>query len=352
MPLLTREKQRSYVALPKLTNIETVTQNYEENAVISNKSSSVIGACLKCANPRCIKYTEALIKCEEFEDFSYERNLSVCPVDAIRWNYSLELPEIDDKKCLKCGLCALRCPTGAITIKNRRMHVNPPDDSYQILPATSENLHRQEAVFEGLMALNWKHRFVKESDTIMESVYDKVARFDGRSMAANLLVRNLMIALGYHCSISRAGDVYTRIDAVYSNGDDIDSCYGAIEIEFGKDTLDASRGILDDIAVLHSRNGIDKNKNTALVICLSFPNKRQGYFQVIKDISNVLNLKIQTLSLGALLILAWNDIEIGFSQRQFYVDFDNLSIRGVTDSELGRRNNISNGFLGILEPEK
>lgn len=73
---------------------------------------------------------------------------------------------------------------------------------------------------------------------------------------------------------------------------------------------------------------------------------------MIKDISNVLNLKIQTLSLGALLILAWNDIEIGFSQRQFYVDFDNLSIRGVTDSELGRRNNISNGFLGILEPEK
>lgn len=32
---------------------------------------------------------------------------------------------------------------------------------------------------------------------------------------------------------------------VYTN----DNCFGVMEIEFGRDTLEASRGILDDVAV-------------------------------------------------------------------------------------------------------
>ena len=125
-----------------------------------------------------------------------------------------------------------------------------------------------------------------------------------------------------------------------------------MEIEFGRDTLEASRGILDDIAVMHSRNHLDKNDNAALVVCLSFPNKRQGYFQVIKDIHRVLGLKIQTISLGALLLLMWNSAAVNFLSREFYVDFDHLSIREITEFRLDRRVNLSEGRLGILEPEK
>ena len=122
--------------------------------------------------------------------------------------------------------------------------------------------------------------------------------------------------------------------------------------DLGRDTLEASRGILDDIAVMHSRNNLDKNDNAALVVCLSFPNKRQGYFQVIKDIHQVLDLKIQTISLGALLLLVWNGASVNFLSHEFYVDFDNLSIRGITEFRLNRRVTLSEGKLGILEPEK
>lgn len=352
MPLLNREERRTSIALPKDNRVRNVSQVYGKNAVIDCGSCRIEGACLKCRNPRCMKYTESLIKCPEFPDFSYEHNLNVCPIDAIKWNYSLELPEIDNEKCIKCGLCALRCPSGAISVSRGKVWVNKPDSTYDILPATPSNLQEQEKFITKLMVSNWKHHFLLESDSLMKELYNKVSRFDGRTMAANLLIRNLMIALGYHCSISRAGDVYTRIDAVYSNGDMYNSCYGAMEIEFGRDTLDASRGILDDIAVLHSRNGIDMRDNIALVACLSFPNKRQGYFQVIKDVSRVLNLKIQTVSLGALLIMAWNDIEVELGDKKFYADFDNLSIRNAVHSEIGRRIEISEGFLGILEPEK
>lgn len=352
MPLLSREERRNCVALPKLRRIDSICQSYGETASLSGNGRKISGACIKCKNPRCMRFPEPYISCPEFEEFSYERNINVCPVDAISWDYSKESPQIDQRKCINCGICALMCPMGAIYSDGKTVKIAEPGNDYEIVPARPNNIKLQDELITRLMVLNWKHRFLLESPAVMSSIYDKVSRFDGRSMAANLLIRNLMIAIGYHCSISRTGDVYTRIDAVYSDGDIYDACYGAMEIEFGRDTLDASRGILDDIAVLHSRNGIDKEKNTALVACLSFPNKRQGYFQVIKDINKVLGLKIQTVSLGALLILAWNGIEVEFSMKDFYTDFDKLSIRAAVDKNIKRRIELPDGFLGILEPEK
>lgn len=150
----------------------------------------------------------------------------------------------------------------------------------------------------------------------------------------------------------RIGDVYTRMDAVYAGRAEWDKTIGVIEVEFGRDTLDASRGILDDIAVLHSRSHINKNTNSALVVCLSFPNRRQGYFQVIKDIKNVLDLEIQTISLGALLLFVWNSSIINLGKREFYTDFDNMSIQVAVENRLGRKVLFPAKFLGILKPEK
>ena len=73
---------------------------------------------------------------------------------------------------------------------------------------------------------------------------------------------------------------------------------------------------------------------------------------MIKDINRVLGLKIQTISLGALLLFVWNGAHVNFLSREFYVDFDNLSIRKVTERRLDRCVNLSEGKLGILEPEK
>lgn len=227
----------------------------------------------------------------------------------------------------------------------------PESDDYIDLPINYENLVKHKYFVQEVDKIYWNHQFQKESDRIMEEIYEKISHYDGRSMVPNVLVRNLIIALNHECAISRAGDIYTRMDAVYSSKIK-PKCSGVVEIEFGRDTLEASRGILDDIAVMHSRNNLGKKDNAALVVCLSFPNKRQGYFQVIKDIHRVLDLKIQTISLGALLLLVWNGAAVNFLSREFYVDFDNLSIRGITESRLNRHVLLSEGKLGILEPEK
>lgn len=72
---------------------------------------------------------------------------------------------------------------------------------------------------------------------------------------------------------------------------ELSECKGVVKIEIGRDTLEASRGILDDIVVMHSKNNLDKNDNVALVVYLSFPNKRQICLQVSKDINRVVVLK-------------------------------------------------------------
>lgn len=354
MSLLNRVQRRK--ALTVLNSIpRDIEQTYNRPARLLINDVWVRSGCIGCIDQPCLKLSETEICCEEFPDFAYERNNSVCPLDAISWDYDSETPIIDNDRCIRCGLCAARCRVGAIYRSNGRMKASTLTEEtpyWASLPLNDDTIRQQEMQLALIDNIAWKHQYVNESDDIMKQLYSSLSRIDGRSMVPNLLVRNLLICLGYKCAIRRAGDVYTRMDAVYAGRPDWNESMGVIEIEFGRDTLDASRNILDDIAVLHSRSHIDKEDNSALVVCLSFPNKRQGYFQVIKDISRVLGLTIQTLSVGALLMLVWNSAVIDLEQKEFYTDFDNLSIRSAIEYRMGRTVSLSNGILGILEPEK
>lgn len=40
----------------------------------------------------------------------------VCPTKAITWNETKKTLEIDESKCIDCGLCAQSCPVGAIKV--------------------------------------------------------------------------------------------------------------------------------------------------------------------------------------------------------------------------------------------
>jgi len=42
--------------------------------------------------------------------------VEVCPTKAITWNESKKTLEIDDSKCINCGLCVKECPVGAIKV--------------------------------------------------------------------------------------------------------------------------------------------------------------------------------------------------------------------------------------------
>ena len=138
-----------------------------------------------------------------------------------------------------------------------------------------------------------------------------------------------------------------RLDGFYQN----ENGYGVLEVEAGSDALDMSRAILDDIAVLNSRHGVAKEDNKPLAVCLNLPNKRTDYWQVVKDIKSVTGIEIQTLTIGALLIMLWNNIEVRDFSR-FYIDVDNTSIRNEVEKAIGREVRLSLRTGGILENEK
>lgn len=326
-------------------NIEYIPN--KKNIAYFNDGTICSLSCLNCKNPSCIKYLESEILFKDIPAFSSDMNSNVCPVNAIKWNSEKECPEIEQDKCIKCGLCMKRCPVGAIYCDDS-VKVNTEKSSMQeiVIPDDAKELMQKEQIKE-MHTISKRGTLFIETEYLLNEIYEKLSNI--RHEAHNIIVRNILLGLGCSCAIRRIGDVYTRMDAIYKSGD---SSVGALEIEFGKDTLDASRGILDDIAVLNTRYNISKEDNNPLVVCLQLPNARQGYWQVVKDIKNVENIKINTISIGALLILLWNNRILNLYTNPFYADFDNMSIKKYVEDILGRKIQLIDSRIGIFEPIK
>lgn len=237
---------------------------------------------------------------------------------------------------------------GAIYFDGTSFVVNGTlDNNYAELSPTDASVNKQSVQIELLSNATKIGSLVNEDEGILLGIKDKLESL--RSQYHNTVARNLLIGLGNTSAMRRIGDVYTRMDAVYSaenNG------FGAVEVEFGRDTLDASRGILDDIAVLNSRYGVSKAGNAPLVVCVQLPNERQGYWQVVKDIMRVEGIKIRTISVCGMVLLLWNFQSFNPADEDFYADYDNMEIRRAVELKIGRRVNLGIRALGILEPVK
>ena len=321
-----------------------IYEDAKPSRMILKNGDTCVSGCINCMNPRCINLLSIELVCNSFPDMSHDMNISVCPVDAI--TSGEENIVIDERKCFGCGLCVDRCPIGAIHIEDGKARLNQASPSImKWLPLTSNNIKIQKKFLKdisfpikvGLMQI--------ENNAVMRDIYHRINRLT--QYQQNILARNLMLIIGGEASLSRQGDVFTRMDGYYATG----TQEGVMEIETGQDMLDVSRALLDDIAVLNVRYGISKKKNHPLAICLNLPNKRTDYWQVVKDIRVVTDVRISTVTFGMLLLVLWNfDTIDDFDQ--FYIDVDNDSLRGKLSAYLEKRIRISEGYLGILENNK
>lgn len=328
--------------------VKNIQQKYFEKAKLIYDKFEKEVKCIKCLHPNCIYYDEEIkIKEKWVEDFLCDNYNKVCPVNAIEIDKTTDYPKINKEKCILCGLCAVRCPIGAIYFFNNQMIISKNESEFFkeviFLPIM---LVKYQEQMKQINALKLRHNFILEDEKILKLIYDKVESLNEKEF--KILIRNLLISLGNKSILTKIGVVYNRMDGFFMNS----QIKGVIEIEKGKDTLEAVRRILEDISYLDYKNNIEVNQNVPLVVCFKLPNKRQGYYQVIKDIKKVLKLEVQTVSLGMLLILSWNNININFIEDKVYLDFDNLSVRDIIEKNLGRKINISQGYLGITEPSK
>lgn len=297
---------------------------YEDGGCTHNAS------CVGCHNPPCLRFSPDELKLTEprLRKFPVDADDSVCPVNAIVWEREERVPKILSERCINCGICARRCPFGAIFSDGKTGIINNDEAEVTFVPVTDDTMryHLSQAV----LARSNCHtgQYAAPTADYIDSVYEKLEKVQIGTQFPNLLVRNLLIVLGNKCIIRRRGDVYFRVDAIISDDDMI----GISEIGFRRDSLESPRAILDDIAVLSARYGLDKREIKPLVVLLEFPNSRTEYWRVIKDIKEVLDIRIHSLTLGALCLLVWSFRDISIRSMDFYADMDESSIR----MEVGR----------------
>lgn len=339
-------REHIYILHPQTSHYKLEFQDGKPTKYIDQDNNESVISCLNCVNPRCMEMHPSEIECYSFPKMSHEMNKKVCVADAITVGTDSIL--VDENKCMGCGLCAYRCPVGAIHLEDGKAKLNSGNSAPTFtvsMECDSESIKRQRDFLKKTIPLANTGILRKESDDVMEEFYHRIKRMGQEEQ--NLLVRNVLISLGCQAALSRHGDVYSRMDGFYENENQM----GVLEIETGQDVLSVSRAILDDVAVVNSRYDILPETNHPLAVVLSLPNKRTDYWQVVKDIGKVTNLHISTLTIGALFLFLWNCEEVSDFD-QFYIDVDNSSIREMVEKELDRRVHISGGMLGILENSK
>ena len=65
---------------------------------------------------------------DELGAFPSDPSCDVCPTDAINWDATGEMPTIEAESCIGCGLCAVNCPYGAISLSPDGIAVVETDD--------------------------------------------------------------------------------------------------------------------------------------------------------------------------------------------------------------------------------
>lgn len=332
-----------------LSDVKSAERSIDEPMKLNTINDAFYSACINCQQPRCLYYYDDEYRCDNFENFAERQDNRVCAFDAIAWDNDKQAIVIEYDSCVGCGLCASRCPFGALYFEGGKMKINLDrnDKPFEVVYSIEYASSYQEKCLDRIRKLPTESKKDEAALERVRYVYQRLNEVRASHESALLLCRNMIIEMGYHCSLRRTGVSSTRMDAVYS-GDDI---AGAIEIEFQNDSLSAARNLLDDIAMMQMRNGLPSSQNTPLALCAYIPNTRQGYYQVCYDIYNILGIRIRTLTIAALLLLIWEKATLDLDDDMFCLRFRDTSIRKDIELLLGH-NICGNDVFGFLEPIK
>ncbi len=275
--------------------VSTVHFSPGGRSIVTLSDGSVgFGTCLRCETHPCMEMSSTELELTGvFGQFAGNPRTKVCPTDAIEVPASGATPYISSTSCIGCGLCALRCPYGAISISSDGIaHIESDDPSNLTEPEVWTSPYEQIS-HQGCLRAPSEPQGVELLSEV-RNLSD-----DGR----NLMIRNVLSELGLRTRVRRRGDTNLRMDAV---GLDRAGRPFVAEIEASDSVLESPRFLLEDVAVLHSRYRMPVSSLTAVSILLVLPNKRSEYYQVLRDIEFVLGLRFRTITLGALLVTMWN----------------------------------------------
>lgn len=272
---------------------EVLFEPDEPTAVLLSDDRAGAGTCLGCGSPPCIeKHGTELTLAGTLDAYPGDPSLDVCPTRAIQWNIEQAVAVVSAEDCIGCGLCISRCPYGAISLIDGRVaQVETTDPDGLVVAGKGRGDHSIPERSGQIASLR-----APAAASLPATVG---ALPDAKAM---LLVRNLLNEVGLNARVRRRGDTNMRIDAV---GFSRSERPFVAEIELSGSVLESPRALLEDVAVLHARYGYPVAEIDPISIILTFPSVRSEYYQVIRDIETVLNVRCRTITIGALVTLLW-----------------------------------------------
>ncbi|MCI1041825.1 ATP-binding protein [Caballeronia zhejiangensis] len=297
-----------------------------------SNGSTAEATCLRCPSTPCMTFADSEVVSASLPEFPADRNPSVCPTGAITKTIS-GAPSVNPDACMFCGVCASRCPVGAIYLNPYAVVKDQPHPDFLETRDSKETA----ASFALFSSAARRGVFLEESDDVVDELRSRMERA-WKTIGDRFpdhLARNLLIAAGVGAAMRRKGDVFARMDLVLGAPWPM---YGCAEAEFGDvAVLDAPRDLLDDVAVSVGRLG-KPTSLIALVVTDVLPNRRSEYWRIVQDIRKVVGLSIGTVTVLALCMIVWSGRRMrDLPNDLFHVDIDTPSYRqAVLEPLVGR----------------
>lgn len=251
------------------------------------------GACLGCYDTPCMLSTESDFGSgSSFVDFPGTQSTDVCPTEAISWDASEAVARVDAASCIGCGVCAARCPYGAITLDSAGIAAVQADDRDNIRVTTDARPSAHPSIE--------RRGVLGRVSPRLEGLPDVIAALPDSHAAQ--FVRNSLAVCGLSSRMRRTGDQNVRMDGVFqmSSGN-----VGPLEIELGADPLESLRRLIEDVAVLHRRFEVPLVVMKPLNVILELPSARSEYYRLVADVKTVTGIECHTVTLGVLISLMW-----------------------------------------------
>ena len=312
--------------------IDTIEIRPGACAVWHDASASEAGRpafCIHCR--RCLHYGEDQDTAIRLADFPTDTTAQVCPTGALSWNRKDECPKITHEKCILCGACLAQCPVKALYLADQKICI-------------SQECSSPVPRLENFLTARLRGSYAQPSVELADAIYTRIqTRRKDKDFNPDILARNVLISLGWRAIAHKTGVQYTSLDVVASQ----DATYLATEVELDNQMIDLPRNLITYLPLLVERHGLPKNKIRLLAIGMSLPSHREEYWNVLEDIDAVLGLKINTASIGYLILCVLARKPLFLQDDALYLP-DTRSCRDVPDEF----EEIPVGHYGILEPAK
>jgi len=257
-------------------------------------------ACLGCPDQRCAHFSAVELGREVCVESSFTPDPAVCATDAIsRGDDGVMV--VDEKGCIGCGLCVVRCPVGAIhlDVETAVARIERPSaESYEQRFLSPEEFETHRTAIAGMTPLEVAP--FGDASRVYTQLMRAMPKVEGAAgqRALRLLARNTFLLSGAAGRLKNVGDNSSAAELLVDGGGHL----LIVEVEPSTDVPDAVRRAIAGVAIAVARLGADPSGVSAAVVVTRLPNERVEYYRVAQDVNDRLGLPVYGLPLALLLL--------------------------------------------------